>query len=312
MMEITTKKKRGRKPKNFTNTNTNIKTDINLTIENNINSDEEKLIYHLPITITEINSYDNADADIFIKDESCLTKDDNSSSEIKNSKLNLQKNKINKIDKTSKIGKDSDESESLKSVQIPLNLNSSVNKITTHSLNFTKNSKCWWCRNSFTTPCLQLPEDYYMETFYCIGNYCSFNCMVSYNLDLNDSLSWKRTSLINLLYYLTYNHHKIITAAPHWMTLIEYGGTLNIDTFRENSIVNTKEYLVLHPPLISRQMQIEESYKLNKLREVPIDKVNKIYSEVDSEFTIKRTKPMLSTHYNLENTMGLIKTKKKK
>ena len=307
MMEITTKKKRGRKPKNFTNIN--IKTENNLIIENNINSDEEKLIYHLPITITEINSYDNTDADIFIKEEHSLTQEDNS---LKNSKVNLQKSKINKIDKKGQIGKDSDESESLKSVHMPLNLNSSVNKITTHSLNFTKNSKCWWCRNSFTTPCLQLPEDYYMETFYCIGNYCSFNCMVSYNLDLNDSLSWKRTSLINLLYYLTYNHHKIITAAPHWMTLLEYGGTLDIDTFRENSIVNTKEYLVLHPPLISRQMQIEESYKLNKLREVPIDKVNKIYSEVDSEFTIKRTKPMLSTHYNLENTMGLIKTKKKK
>ena len=311
MVEITTKKKRGRKPKNFNNTSTNIKSDTNLIIEDNINSDEEKLIYHLPITITEINSYDNTDADLFIKEESCLTKQNkcppeqfsseehSSALEKKNksSKLNLQKNKVNK---------------SLLDTSPLLNLNSSVNKIITHSLNFTKNSKCWWCRNSFSTPCLQLPEDYYMETFYCIGNYCSFNCMVSYNLDLNDTLSWKRTSLINLLYYLTYGHHKIITAAPHWMTLIEYGGTLHIDSFRENSIVNTKEYLVLHPPLISRQMQIEESYKLNKLREVPIDKVNKIYSEVDSEFTIKRTKPVQSTHYNLENTMGLIKTKKKK
>ena len=49
-------------------------------------------------------------------------------------------------------------------------------------------------------------------------------------------------------------------------------------------LFNSKEYLVLHPPLISRQMQIEESYKLSKLKEVPIDKVNKIYSEIDSDY----------------------------
>ena len=57
-------------------------------------------------------------------------------------------------------------------------------------------------------------------------------------------------------------------------------------------------------------MQIEESYKLNKLREVPIDKVNKIYSEIDSEYAIKRSKPVQSKQLNLETTMGLIKGKK--
>ena len=87
---------------------------------------------------------------------------------------------------------------------------------------------------------------------------------------------------------------------------------LSIDKFRENSIVNAKEYLVLHPPLISRQMQIEESYKTNKLKEVPIDKLNKIYSEIDSDYTIKRNKPIQSNQLNLETTMGLIKKKKSK
>ena len=57
-------------------------------------------------------------------------------------------------------------------------------------------------------------------------------------------------------------------------------------------------------------MQIEESYKLNKLKEVPIDKVNKIYSEIDSEYAIKRKNPIQSKQLNLETTMGLIKKKK--
>jgi hypothetical protein len=134
--------------------------------------------------------------------------------------------------------------------------------------------------------------------------------MKSYNLDLNDSLSSKRESLMNLLYYQTYSIQKNINPAPHWMCLEEYGGNLTIENFRENSLVNNKEYLVLHPPLISRQMQIEESYKLSKLKEVPIDKVNKIYSEIDSDYIIKRSKPIQSSQLNLETTMGLIKKKK--
>jgi hypothetical protein len=135
--------------------------------------------------------------------------------------------------------------------------------------------------------------------------------MKSYNLDLNDSLSWKRESLINLLYYLTYSEYKEINSAPHWITLQEFGGNLTIEKFRENSIINSKEYLILHPPLISRQMQIEESYKLHKLKEVPIDKLNKIYSEIDSEYTIKRNTPIQHNQLTLETTMGLVKNKKK-
>jgi len=162
------------------------------------------------------------------------------------------------------------------------------------------------------TPAIQLPEDYYNDTFYCIGNFCSFNCMKSYNLDMNDSSVYKRESLMNFLYYMTYSNYKDITPAPSWMALEEYGGTLTIEEFRKNSVVNSKEYLVLHPPLISRQMQIEESYKLAKLKEVPIDKINKIYSEMESEYAIKRNKPVQTNQLNLETTMGLIKSKRSK
>ena len=291
MSEIITKKKRGRKPKHF---NSSIpKIDIDMT-EESINTEEEKIIYHLPITIDEINTIENQENSLFIKSEK----------DIKNPKLNLQKNKSSE---------ESEVTETLKTSTLNISankflLNNNVNKITTHCLKFNTKSKCWWCRNCFSSPSCELPEDYFNETFYCTGHFCSFNCMKSYNLDLNDSLSWKRESLMNLLYYLTYSIQKQITPAPHWMTLEEYGGTLSIEQFRENSLINTKEYIVLHPPLISRQMQIEESYKLNKLKEVPIDKINKLYSE--SEYVIKRSKPVQSSQLNLETTMGLIKKKK--
>jgi hypothetical protein len=248
--------------------------------------------------MNDINNYDieNQDMSIFIKSEK----------DIENNKLNLHK---------IKTSDNSDSTETLKSSLVSsshkLFLNNNVNKIITHNLNFNKNTKCWWCRNTFDSPATQLPEDYYNGVFYCTGHFCSFSCKKSYNRDLNDLLVSKRESLINLLYYLTYSEWKDIPYAPHWMTLEEYGGTLSIEKFRENCVMNIKDFLILHPPLISRQMQIEESYKINKLKEVPIDKINKIYSEIDSEYTIKRKNPIQSSQLNLETTMGLKKMSKK-
>jgi hypothetical protein len=134
--------------------------------------------------------------------------------------------------------------------------------------------------------------------------------MKKYNLELNDHLIWKRDSLINLFYYKIHKTYKEITPAPHWMILKEYGGCLTIEEFRNNFIINSKEYIILHPPLISRQMQIEESYNIQKLKEVPIDNLNRIYSDIETEYTIKRSNPIKSDQLNLEKTMGLIKKKK--
>ena len=293
MSDIITKKKRGRKPKNFSNSF--IKVENSCASEEPVNTEDEKIIFHLPITINEINNPENkVDLDLFIASEKDLNiKTSNDSDSTDTSKTSLIFNKNEPVDKI-----------------IPTN---NINKIVTHVLKITPDTKCWWCRNSFDWPGLKIPDDYYNDTFYCRdSNFCSWNCEMAYNLDLNDSLTWKRASLINLLYYKTYGTYVDIKPAPHWMTLAEYGGNLLIKEFRENSLCNTKEFLILHPPLISRQMQIEESYKLSKLKEVPIDKINKIYSEVESDYTIKRSKPIQSSQLNLETTMGLIKNKSKK
>ena len=281
------KKKRGRKPKHLINNLT--KPDV--IPEESCKSEEDNIIFHLPINMDEINN--SNDMSIFIKSEEQPKNYSDSPESIKQVET---KNDV--------------EIKSERRTEINI-LSNSVNKISTYIFNFTSNTKCWWCRNTFTTCSIQLPEDYYNDTFFCIGNFCSFNCMKAYNLDLNDTLTWRRESLINLLYYQTYKEYNKINPAPHWMTLQEYGGNLTINEFRKNSLINDKEFLVLRPPLISRQMHIEESYKLNKLREVPIDKLNKKYSENESELSIRRNGPVASSQMNLETTMGLIKLRKK-
>jgi len=266
------KKKRGRKPKNIIN-----KIDNIINSEDNKNTEDENIILHLPISINNINNSNN------------------------NTLINIES--LNESTNEKYIN----DSEYISSA---ININSNINKINIHILNFNKNTKCWWCKYNFEYDAVQLPEDYYNDTFYCIGNFCSFNCVKSYNLDLNDTLIWKRESLINLLYYRTYSKYIKISPAPHWLTLTDYGGKLSINEFRMNFHNNSKDYTILHPPLISRQMQIEESYKINKIKEVPIDKVNKIYSEIDSEYMLKRNKSN-NIQLTLESTMGIIKNKVK-
>ena len=60
-------KKRGRKPKNYNVIHQQIENENKLV--ESINTDEEKIILHLPITINEINEFDNNDNLLFIKSE---------------------------------------------------------------------------------------------------------------------------------------------------------------------------------------------------------------------------------------------------
>jgi len=273
-------KKRGRKPKNF--------FDNKLLINNNkeeiCNSEDDKVIYHLPLNPNDIHDLNN------------LNEND----------LNNKTNNIfiKNIDNNTKT--DDDTTNTYDQINSTI-VNNNINKIQIHQINISKNTKCWWCKNNFNSHPVQLPENYTDGIFYCIGHFCSYNCAKSYNLDLNDISTFKRNSLINFLYYLTYSVYLKIIPAAHWLTLEEYGGLLSIKKFRENFIINNSDFLVLHPPLISRQVQIEESYKINKLKEVSINKLNKIYSDIDSEYTIKRNKSYQNNNISLEETMGFIK-----
>lgn len=174
--------------------------------------------------------------------------------------------------------------------------------------------KCWWCKNYFDTPSIGLPENYFKEKFLCIGNFCSFNCALAYNNDLNDDNVWKRTSLLNLLYKQTFQKSCDIIPSPHWKTLKEFGGILTLDNFRSKTIINTSDYTYLHPPLITYSSEIEKTSRKSYYRSSnkKNNKNSKIFGLSD-ELLLKRSKPLKTTRYSLENTMGLkIKKKKKK
>jgi hypothetical protein len=266
-------KKRGRKPKNKLLETQPIINEI-------IDTENDVIITHLPITINDLKLKENQ-TDIFIKLEG-------------KSPSNNEKIIDNQI---SSIESDNKSSNGIY-----------VNKINIHKIEIKHDTKCWWCKNSFDTPNVILPEHYFDGTFYCIGNFCSYNCAKAYNIDINDSNIWKRESLINLMYYLTYNSSKQIHPAPSWLTLKEFGGFMLINDFRKNFETNNSEYILLYPPLISRQMQIEESYKkINSSG--PVNKIDKILNQ---DYLLKRNKPIETLQFfikkpndNLQKIMGL-------
>lgn len=68
------------------------------------------------------------------------------------------------------------------------------------------------------------------------GVFCSFNCCMSYiNDNKKDPLYSNSVNLLNILYSDIYGS-KItkINPAPHWRTLVQYGGWLNINQFRDS------------------------------------------------------------------------------
>ncbi len=158
-------------------------------------------------------------------------------------------------------------------------------------------SKCWWDREYYSTPDVELPEAYLNGIFSCTGKFCSWECMMAYNIEINDENIAKRTSLIHLKYKKTYGYFKQILPAPSWKILIHNGGVISIDDFRLNLTLNDLEYNYIKPPMISRISYIEK---------IPIKK--DIDDNTNStDLILKRNKPLKSSKYSLESIMGLKK-----
>jgi len=167
---------------------------------------------------------------------------------------------------------------------------------------------CWWCCHPFEgSPC-SLPYEYKDETFHVYGVFCSPECSASYNFDNNDGINiWERYSLLNLLYRTVYNDKNIkIKLAPPRQTLRIFGGSLQINEFRFNNTNYNHTYYIIKPPMISIIPQQEFSFsndgfnsKLGK-KYITIDK-----NKINSELTLKRNNPFMSSNNPLEKCMNL-------
>ena len=130
---------------------------------------------------------------------------------------------------------------------------------------------CFWCRHSFTTQPLGCPINYVskratkkyyshisrvtytihenivkniqsplitFDTPYYItdGVFCSFNCIVAYIIDNKRNKLYDNSDMLIRKMYFEITNSKIfnIDAAPHWRTLLVYGGDKTIEAFRKS------------------------------------------------------------------------------
>lgn len=99
---------------------------------------------------------------------------------------------------------------------------------------------CGWCRQEMTglRP-FYAPEGFLPPSTFCVGptHYCHPSCALAYVLSTEpppDHIFWTQ----NLAHAAGYDG--IITPSPHWHALIDFGGSLDRDTFEAGRVHNEK------------------------------------------------------------------------
>ena len=166
-----------------------------------------------------------------------------------------------------------------------------------NNIKHDKKLVCWWCCHCFDNTPIYLPENKLDNHYYMYGYYCSFNCAMAYNVDMNDYKIWDRSSYLNQLYYKLNNKYKKIRPAPSKYCLDIFGGSMNIDTFREKFIDTECDYRLIIPPLKSIIPVMEEKQ---------INLNNKAsFNKLSDNLVLKRKKPISTLNNSIEKAMNL-------
>ena len=158
---------------------------------------------------------------------------------------------------------------------------------------------CWWCCHNFNNIPLGIPEYINKNEYNLSGCFCSFNCMMAYNIDINDYKIWDRQSNIYQMKNKIDPENKIsIHPAPPRQTLNMFGGPLDINKFRESFFIVSKEFRCFFPPMISIIGIIEEDNKNQ-------NNINN-YNYHQNQTMLRRNKPFANKTNKL---VDIIKTK---
>lgn len=184
------------------------------------------------------------------------------------------------------------------SIHISSNINKKIyeSKVNFYDVNMSqwKDSTpiaCWWCCHTFMNIPLGIPEYIIKDKFYLYGCFCSFNCMMAYNLDLNDYKIWDRqANIYQMKNVIDPDNIFTIHPAPPRQILEMFGGPLSIDDYRQSFFVINKEFKIYLPPMISIIGSIEENNR---------DMSNTHKINTNNHAFIKRKKPLPKHSNNL-------------
>lgn len=159
------------------------------------------------------------------------------------------------------------------------------------------NYHCYWCCHSFTTiPCF-IPMSYKNDIYKVYGNFCSFNCALSFNYYSNHVNYGERSALIQDLYYRIYGFDAPkLTFAPDKQCLELFGGSVSIEDYRA-SFTSINDYKLTFPNIVFIIPQLMEEKRMNFIKKPvelpktaikPITKVNSATSLVTTMGILKK------------------------
>ena len=159
---------------------------------------------------------------------------------------------------------------------------------------------CLWCCHSFKDTPWGIPYKFVNNKFVLFGNFCMANCALAYTLQYykDDDSLWEKVALLNLLY-------KNLLPAFDKMSLKLFGGTMEIEEYRNIMFSNEKSYSIEFPPCNTIIPMLEEIYKKSSLSNtfIPVDK-NKINIAINNELKLKRSKPIINHKNTLDFCLG--------
>jgi hypothetical protein len=190
----------------------------------------------------------------------------------------------------------------------PVVIESTLPTFKLNEINEYSSVKCWWCCNTFKSKAIYLPHKLINNIYYVTGIFCSFNCVLSYNYNIKDAYTVTRANLIYLMYSQLLSPIEHIVPAPPKEVLIEFGGYLTIDEYREKSVIYSREIKVVLPPMKSLHLVIEDinfNYPSNKKEFIPLNEDD--LQNAKKQLKLKRSQPKKSNFISIEESLGLIK-----
>lgn len=237
------KKKRGRKSKQHIEI---INKEYNLTKKEIKNSIQEDIIVKLDIKPEDLENKNIKPYNFTENDFMFIQQQKNQSNKIKK--------EVDVVVKDEHIKKNGYIQRKLMPIQMEF-----INKSGNHKLPLTTNVACFNCCHQFITQPIGIPVKKIKDIYHVKGIYCSFACCARAIFEM-DEQPWESYSLLMLLHKEMTGVESIskIKLAPPKETLKMFGGTLEIEEYRNNDADN-RIYNLLQPPIISLVPTIEDN-----------------------------------------------------
>jgi hypothetical protein len=152
------------------------------------------------------------------------------------------------------------------------------------------------------------------KKFESMGNFCSWECMKSFNLDHNKNRCGIIAANIVMLHKAKYGHVRSIRCAPSRYSLKEFGGTLTIDEFRSFSNTSTR-VIVGMPDELFKLQDVTIKHEIRDSLQLAASSENQKFNEISyatsvgDTLKLKRPKPLKRDDNNLEKTLGITRKK---